>query len=253
MVWLKPEAPIAIPNLRAAGNMERTGTARACWATSKTFSTILFAAAEYLVPTGTRSPRRLAIQEAPMAASGGCGHGAAAGSVSRPFPATCRFWTWCANHLFGSEKPGFPSTESADVPEQFRFLFAYSPYHHVKEGVRYPALLMMTADSDTAWIPMHRPQNLRRPSSMHPHPRIPVLLRVETQAGHGGGDMVKKAHRKCSGRVFPSCFINWECDFSGGRHEAAIHPAKRCPCFPRMSPRLAEEGLKLSAKTQDWL
>ena len=42
-----------------------------------------------------------------------------------------------------------------DNPEQFKWLYAYSPYHHVKAGVEYPAILFMTADTDTRVDPMH--------------------------------------------------------------------------------------------------
>ena len=48
-----------------------------------------------------------------------------------------------------------PEYGSADDPKQFDWLYAYSPYHHVKPGTEYPAILFMTADSDTRVDPMH--------------------------------------------------------------------------------------------------
>ncbi|MCA9624881.1 MAG: S9 family peptidase, partial [Myxococcales bacterium] len=94
-------------------------------------------------------------------------------------------------HLFGSGKTWISEYGSADEPEMFPYLLAYSPYHHVKEGTAYPALLMLTADSDDRVDPLHARKFVAavRHANTSDHP---VLLRVETHAGHGGGDMVKK-------------------------------------------------------------
>src|SRR5208283_187547 len=56
---------------------------------------------------------------------------------------------------FQIAKLWIPEYGSADNPDQFKWLYAYSPYHHVKEGMEYPAILFMTADTDTRVDPMH--------------------------------------------------------------------------------------------------
>ena len=79
---------------------------------------------------------------------------------------------------------------SAEKPEQFKWLYAYSPYHHVKAGVEYPAVLFMTADSDSRVDPMHAKKMTALMQGAGS--KRPVLLRVESKAGHGVGTPVGK-------------------------------------------------------------
>jgi len=84
---------------------------------------------------------------------------------------------------------------SAEDPEQFKWLYAYSPYHHVKAGTEYPAILFTTADSDSRVDPMHAKKMtaLMQASAANGSSRVrPILLRIETQAGHGAGEPVAK-------------------------------------------------------------
>ena len=83
-----------------------------------------------------------------------------------------------------------PEYGTAENPEQFKWLYAYSPYHHVRSGVEYPAVLLMTGDSDSRVDPMHAfkmTAELRASGSN----RV-VLLRVETAGGHGVGTPLAK-------------------------------------------------------------
>ena len=73
---------------------------------------------------------------------------------------------------------------------EFKALYAYSPYHNVKPA-EYPATLIMTADTDDRVVPMHSFKfgaALQRAQAGDE----PILLRIETRAGHGGGTPVKK-------------------------------------------------------------
>jgi prolyl oligopeptidase len=70
-------------------------------------------------------------------------------------------------------------------------LLAYSPYHHVREGVAYPALLMLAADSDDRVDPMHA-RKFTAAVQWATSSDAPVLLRIEANAGHGGADLVKQ-------------------------------------------------------------
>jgi prolyl oligopeptidase len=79
---------------------------------------------------------------------------------------------------------------SAENPEQFKWLYAYSPYHHVRAGVEYPAVLFMTADSDSRVDPMHAFKMTALMQGVGS--KRPVLLRVESKAGHGVGTPVGK-------------------------------------------------------------
>ena len=86
-----------------------------------------------------------------------------------------------------------PEYGSSDDPKQFEYLYAYSPYHHVKPGVRYPAVLFMTAESDTRVDPMHAVKMAALLQAEAANgPEQPILLRVDSKAGHGVGKPITK-------------------------------------------------------------
>jgi prolyl oligopeptidase len=96
---------------------------------------------------------------------------------------------------FQIAKLWIPEYGSAQEEKQFDFLYAYSPYHHVKPGVEYPAILFMTADTDTRVDPMHAKKMaaLMQAEAKNGSSRErPILLRIETKAGHGAGKPVTK-------------------------------------------------------------
>ena len=80
---------------------------------------------------------------------------------------------------------------SADDPEAFRWLHAYSPYHHVVPGICYPATLLKTGEEDSRVDPMHARKMAARLQTAN-RGRNPVLLRIEPKAGHGVGKPVNK-------------------------------------------------------------
>ncbi|HET8625147.1 MAG TPA: prolyl oligopeptidase family serine peptidase, partial [Gemmatimonadales bacterium] len=94
-------------------------------------------------------------------------------------------------HHFLIARLWIPEYGSPDNPEQFRWLRAYSPYHHVKSGVSYPAVLLATAESDTRVDPMHARKMAARLQAATSATR-PVLLRLESRAGHGAGKPLSK-------------------------------------------------------------
>jgi prolyl oligopeptidase len=79
-----------------------------------------------------------------------------------------------------------------DDPAAFAWLHAYSPVHHVREGVRYPAVLFATAESDSRVDPMHARKMAAAMQAAQAAKDHPVLLRVEARAGHGAGKPVAK-------------------------------------------------------------
>ncbi len=94
---------------------------------------------------------------------------------------------------FQIAKLWIPEYGSSDDPEQFKYLYAYSPYHHVKPGTHYPAVLFMTAESDTRVDPMHaiKMAALLQAQAANGQDR-PILLRVDSKAGHGVGKPIAK-------------------------------------------------------------
>ena len=73
---------------------------------------------------------------------------------------------------------------SADDPEQLGWLLSYSPYHHVRDGVAYPAVLFTVFDGDTRVDPLHARKMCAALQAATSSPR-PVLLRREKDVGHG--------------------------------------------------------------------
>jgi prolyl oligopeptidase len=190
-VWLEQGGAIAIPNLRGGGEYgEKWHKAGMLTQKQNVFDDFI-AAAEYLAKNGYTRPDRLAIRGG---SNGGLLVGAA--MVQRPdlFGAVaCHvpLIDMVRYHLFGSGKTWISEYGSAEDKTQFEALFGYSPYHHVKPQAAYPPMLMLSADSDDRVDPMHA----RKFTAAIQHATssdAPVILRVETKSGHGGGDMIKK-------------------------------------------------------------
>ena len=96
---------------------------------------------------------------------------------------------------FQIAKLWIPEYGSADDARQFDWLYAYSPYHHVKPGQEYPAILFMTGDTDTRVDPMHAKKMaalMQAEAKNGSSKERPILLRIDTKAGHGQGKPVAK-------------------------------------------------------------
>jgi prolyl oligopeptidase len=149
------------------------------------------ACAEKLVASGYTDPSRLAVQ-------GGSNGGLLVGALLTQRPDLFRavvcsvpLLDMLRYHLFRIAKLWIPEYGSADDPQQFEWLYAYSPYHHVREGVSYPAVLLTTAESDSRVDPLHA-RKMAAALQAATSSELPVLLRVETKAGHGAGKPVAK-------------------------------------------------------------
>ena len=96
---------------------------------------------------------------------------------------------------FQIAKLWIPEYGSADDAKQFNWLYAYSPYHHVKPGQEYPAILFMTGDTDTRVDPMHAKKMaalMQAEAKNGSSKERPILLWIDTKAGHGQGKPVVK-------------------------------------------------------------
>ncbi len=189
--WLERGGVYAIPNLRGGGEYGEDWHKAGMREKKQNVFDDFVAAAEWLVKNRVTKPSRLAI-------SGGSNGGLLVGAAMTQRPSLfgavlcgVPLLDMVRYHLFGSGKTWTSEYGSADDPGLFPALFAYSPYHHVKKGERYPALLMLSADSDDRVDPMHARKFVAE-LQWATASDAPVWLRVEKNAGHGGGDMVKK-------------------------------------------------------------
>ncbi|MBD0330550.1 MAG: S9 family peptidase [Thermoleophilia bacterium] len=144
------------------------------------------AAADRLVEEGYTSRERLAI-------AGRSNGGLLVGAVMTQRPDLCRavvcevpLLDMLRYHHFQVARLWIAEYGSADDPEPFHWLHAYSPYHRVVDGERYPAVLLTTALGDTRVDPMHARKMAARLQAATAS-GLPVLLRVDEDAGHGLG------------------------------------------------------------------
>ncbi|HTZ59246.1 MAG TPA: prolyl oligopeptidase family serine peptidase [Acidobacteriaceae bacterium] len=148
------------------------------------------AAAEWLISSHYTSPARLAI-------TGGSNGGLLVGAVMNQRPELFRAavpqvgvmdmlrfqkftigWNWIADY------------GSSDNPDEFQVLYGYSPIHNIREGVTYPSTLITTADHDDRVVPAHSFKYAatlqKKAGAVHP-----VLIRIDTQSGHGASSTSK--------------------------------------------------------------
>ena len=181
----------AVANLRGGGEYGESWHEAGMFERKQNVFDDFIAAAEWLVANRFTSRRRLAIE-------GGSNGGllTAAVMVQRPdlFGAViCRVPVadMLRYHLFTVGRFWISEYGSADDPKQFPYLLKYSPYHHVKDGVAYPPILITTADTDDRVSPGMAKKFAARLQAADGAP-APVLIRVETKAGHGAGKPVSK-------------------------------------------------------------
>jgi len=189
--WLERGGVYALANLRGGGEFGEDWH-RAGWLDKKQncFDDFI-AAAEKLIADGYTRPERMAIRGG---SNGGLLIGAAV--VQRPdlFKAASSvvpLLDMIRYHNFEIARLWIPEYGSAEDPEQFKYLYAYSPYHHVKQGEEYPAVFFTTAESDSRVVPMHA-RKMTAAMQAATAADNPILLWVETQAGHGAGKPVSK-------------------------------------------------------------
>ena len=165
------------------------------------------AVAEHITTTHLSSPSRLAIL-------GGSNGGLLVGAAITQRPdlfraAVCmvplldmvRYERFLLGRLW------VPEYGTVDDPAQFAALYAYSPYHHVVPGTRYPAVLFSTAEGDSRVDPLHARKMAALLQSLAPSSDRPVLLRIESKAGHGAGKPISK---RVDESAFVYTFLFWQ-------------------------------------------
>jgi prolyl oligopeptidase len=186
LAWMEMGGVYAQANLRGGGEYGQEWHHAATRLKRPKAYEDFIAAAEWLVDNKYTRPERLAIQ-------GGSNGGLLVGAVmcKRPdlfgacLPAVgvmdmLRF------HKFTAGRFWVDDYGSSDNPEEFKVLLSYSPYHNLRPGTRYPATLVTTADHDDRVVPSHSFKFAAELQYCQSGP-APVLIRIETRAGHGAG------------------------------------------------------------------
>lgn len=191
MAWVELGGIYAVANLRGGGEYGEAWHKAGTKLQKQNVFDDFIAAGEYLVEEGFTSAQQLAI-------FGGSNGGLLVGAVTnqRPdlfaaaVPAVgvmdmLRFQNFTAGRFWTDD---YGSSENAD---EFKALYAYSPYHNVKKGTDYPAVLVTTADFDDRVVPGHSFKYIAALQQAQAG-KEPVLIRIETRAGHGAGKPTDK-------------------------------------------------------------
>jgi prolyl oligopeptidase len=182
LLWLERGGVVAVPNLRGGGEYGEAWHQGGILGRKQNTFDDFIAAAEWLIREHYTSSDRLAI-------AGGSNGGLLVGAALTQRPEL--FAAVVIQVHFLIARLWIPEYGSAEDPEQFGWLRAYSPYQHVRNGVPYPAVLLATAESDTRVDPLHARKMTARLQAATSSDRA-VLLRLEPQAGHGAGKPVSK-------------------------------------------------------------
>jgi prolyl oligopeptidase len=184
--WLEQGGVYAVANLRGGGEYGEEWHQSGILENKQNVFDDFIAAAKYLISEGYTNPNKLAV-------SGASNGGTLVGAVVNQRP-----------ELFGAALPGVGVMDmlrfqhftigwawtsdfgSSEDPEMFPVLYAYSPYHNLKPGVKYPAVMITTADHDDRVVPGHSFKYAARLQACQAG-NLPTLIRIQTKAGHGGG------------------------------------------------------------------
>jgi prolyl oligopeptidase len=191
LAWMEMGGVFAQANLRGGGEYGEEWHQAGMRTNKQNVFDDFISAAEWLIANDYTSPRKLAIQ-------GGSNGGLLVGACMTQRPdlfAAClpavgvmdmlRFQRFTAGRFWVDDYG------SADNPEEFAALYAYSPYHNLKPETKYPSTLITTADTDDRVVPGHSFKFAARLQECH-NGDNPVLIRIETRAGHGSGKPTSK-------------------------------------------------------------
>ncbi len=191
LLWVEHGGIYADANLRGGGEFGEAWHHAGMFEKKQTVFDDFFAAAEYLISQKYTATSKLAVLGR---SNGGLLMGASitqrpelfrAVVCSYPLLDMLRYQKFLEGPYWVSE---YGSSENLD---QFKFLYAYSPYHRVVEGTKYPATLFVTGDGDTRIAPLHARKMAARLQAANVS-KNPILLLYDTKSGHSGGRPVKK-------------------------------------------------------------
>ncbi|HVG91303.1 MAG TPA: TonB family protein, partial [Alphaproteobacteria bacterium] len=185
--WMANGGVYAVANLRGGGEFGEAWHHAGMLEKKQNVFDDFIAAAEWLIQNKYTSPARLAIRGG---SNGGLLVGAALTQRPDLFAAViCSYplLDMVRYQNFLVAKYWVPEYGSSDNAEQFKYIYAYSPYHHVKAGTKYPSVLFISGDSDTRVAPLHARKMTALMQAASAASDHPILLHYDTTAGHSGG------------------------------------------------------------------
>ncbi|MCY4253529.1 MAG: prolyl oligopeptidase family serine peptidase [Flavobacteriaceae bacterium] len=191
-VWMDLGGVYAVPNIRGGGEYGREWHSAGTKFNKQNVFDDFIAAAEYLITQDITSPDYLAIR-------GGSNGGLLVGAVMTQRPELMKVALPAVGvldmlryHKFTSGAGwAYDFGTSEESQEMFEYLLGYSPLHNLRQGTNYPATLITTADHDDRVVPAHSFKFAAALQEKHDGDH-PVLIRIETDAGHGAGTPVSK-------------------------------------------------------------
>jgi prolyl oligopeptidase len=193
LAFIEKGGILAVANLRGGGEYGEEWHQAGTKLHKQNVFDDFISAAEYLISQKYTSSEKLAIQ-------GGSNGGLLVGAVTNQRPDLFKValpavgvmdmlryqkftigWAWASD--YGT---------SADSEEMFKYLYGYSPYHTIRKDGNYPAILATTADHDDRVVPAHTFKYMARLQELNPNNKLPLLVRIDSKAGHGAGKPTTK-------------------------------------------------------------
>ena len=191
LAWMEMGGVLAVANLRGGGEYGEAWHKAGTMGQKQNVFDDFIAAAQYLIEKGYTSKEKLGIQGG---SNGGLLVGAAITQRPELFGAALPavgVMDMLRFHKFTAGRFWVDDYGSADNPDEFKALYEYSPYHNIDKGASYPATLIITADTDDRVVPGHSFKFAAAIQEAQAG-KAPVLIRIETRAGHGAGKPTAK-------------------------------------------------------------
>jgi len=190
-IWLDHGGVYAVANIRGGGEYGEEWHRAGTLTRKQNVFDDFYACMSYLVEAGYTTPEKLVIE-------GGSNGGLLMGAMIVQHPEAARtvvshvgIYDMLRVELSSNGRFNIPEYGTVEDPDQFRALYAYSPYHNVEDGFPYPAILFLTGANDPRVDPMQSRKMTARLQAATTS-GLPVLLRTSADTGHGGAPLSEK-------------------------------------------------------------